>query len=909
MQARVTAILVARNGAQYLERTIAALRVQSRIPDALVVVDATSTDSTAEVLMSAAPSQFVTAPSRSSFGSALAHALGAIGPAASDDEWLWLLGPDNAPDPDALAHLLGAVEIAPSVAIAGPKLMRWDSADTIAAFGESMTTRGASVQLVTNELDQAQHDRGSDLLGVASGGMLVRRTVFTALSGFDPGLPTVDSALDLCIRARLAGHRVIAVPAARVAADLTAPGFGAVRAAQLHRRLVYAPPVAVPVHWLSLLPLALVRIVWQLALKRPGRIGGELSAALGTAFSPRVGAARRSFARSRTLGWAAIAPLRVQAGQARELAANRAAVVTSEAEAVVPRPGFFAAGGAWMVILLAAVSVLAFGSYLKATALAGGSLAPLSSSVGSLWTNPATADPFSWVLALLGTIAFWSPSSSVVALYLLAIPLAGLAAWACAARFSTRGWPPAVAALLWALAPPFLASLHSGHLGAVVAHLALPWLVLAGINAARSWSAAGAAALLFAVTVAGAPVLGPVLLLAWLGWAVANPRSLYRSWVIPVPAAVLFAPLVLAQVARGSAIAILADPGVPSLFGTASAWQLALGAPAGGSNGWAAITESLGLPAGATLLIVAALLAPVAALAVLAVFLPGSRRAIPLLALALLGFVTAVASAHLELSHVGAVSTPIWPGSGLSLYWLGLVGAAVVALEALASAVVLPALLAILGSAALAAPLVVAPLLGATAVIETNGRMLPAFVTAQSVTTPQLGTLVLTAQADGSLAAVVQRGAGTALDEQSTLAATDQAAIDDELANLAGNLAARSGFDPVPALESAGISFVLIPEAEPGLAAATRTRAADSLDSNPLFVAIGETDFGYLWRYSGTVEGRADEPAPVGQLIALGLVFGAAALLAIPTGTRRRPVAAGSIDENPADTFEEDASA
>ena len=909
MQARVTTILVARNGAQYLERTIAALRAQTRTPDALVAVDTASTDGSADLLMSAVPTQFVSAQVRSSFGSAVRQSLTAIGPAASDDEWLWLLDADNAPAPDALAALLGAVEIAPSVAIAGPKLMRWDAPDTIAAFGESMTTRGASVQLVTNELDQAQHDRRCDLLAVAAGCMLVRRTVFAALGGFDPALPTVDAALDLCVRARLAGHRVVAVPAARVASDAQPPRFTTVRAAQLHRRLVYAPPLAVPLHWLSLVPLAVIRSVWQLAAKRPGRVPAEFAAAFASAFAPGVGAARRTFARSRSLGWAAVAPLRVQAGQARELAANRAAVATSETEAVAPRPGFFAAGGAWVVILLAAVGIVGFGSYLNATALDGGALAPLSGSVAQLWSNPATADPFSWVLAVLGSITFWSPTSSVVALYLLALPLAALAAWACAARFSTRGWAPAVAAVLWALAPPFLAGLHTGHLGAVIAHLALPWLVLATVNAARSWSAAGAAALLFTVTVASAPVLGPVLLAAWLAWAVAHPRSLHRTWLIPVAAAVLFAPLAIAQIARGSAIAILADPGVAAVFDAASGWQLALGSPAGGSNGWVAVTTALGLPASTTLIIVAALLAPLAALAVLALFLPGSRRAIPLLALSLLGFVTAVVSAHLELSHVGSTTTAIWAGSGLSVYWLGLVGAAVVALEALASAVVLPALLAILGSAILAAPLIVAPLLGASSVIETNGRMLPAFVTAQSVTRPGIGTLELTAQSDGSLAATVHRGAGTALDEQSTLTATSVEPIDADLALLVGNLAARSGFDAAEALDGAGISFILIPEVEPGTAAATRTRAADALDSSDQFTAIGETVFGSLWRYTGTVTDAVEQPAPALQLVVFGLVFGAAVLLAIPTATRRRPVADAAGADNPADTFEEDENA
>ena len=40
--------------------------------------------------------------------------------------------------------------------------------------------------------------------------------------------------------------------------------------------------------------------------------------------------------------------------------------------------------------------------------------------------------------------------------------------------------------------------------------------------------------------------------------------------------------------------------------------------------------------------------------------------------------------------------------------------------------------------------------------------------------------------------------------------------------------------------------------------------------------------------------------------IGLALVFGIAVVVAIPTGTRRRPVAASASDENPADTFEED---
>src|SRR5690606_13384439 len=128
-----------------------------------------------------------------------------------------LLGEDSTADPHALEQLLSAVEIAPSVVVAGPKLLSADDPTTLVSLGETVSTLGTSVRLVENEHDQSQHDTRDDVLGVAAAGMLVRRDVWRALSGFDPGLPSVDASLDFSIRTRLAGHRVVVVPAARVA--------------------------------------------------------------------------------------------------------------------------------------------------------------------------------------------------------------------------------------------------------------------------------------------------------------------------------------------------------------------------------------------------------------------------------------------------------------------------------------------------------------------------------------------------------------------------------------------------------------------------------------------------------------------------------------------------------------------
>ncbi|MHB1173096.1 MAG: glycosyltransferase [Lacisediminihabitans sp.] len=926
MQPRVTAILVARTGAAYLERTLAALDRQTRRPDSVIAVDAGSTDQSVELLAASGPTQLVSTAAKAGFGDAVAHALHVAGPTASADDWLWLLAHDNAPEPNALEQLLGAVEIAPSVAVAGPKLMRWDQPDVIAEFGESMTKFGASVPLVEGELDQFQHDVQDDVLGVAVGGMLVRRSLWTALGGFDPGLPSIDAGLDFSIRARLAGYRVVLVPAARVASAGGPERFGRrsvsdgkrarlARAAQLHRRLVYAPVGALPLHWLSLLPLAIIRSIGQLLAKRPGAVGGEFSTALAAAFGAgRVGAARRNLRRIRKLGWRAVAPLRLPWPEVRERRAQAREAATDSASAVSERearPGFVSHGGLWVVVFAAIVGAVAYGPLIGAPAVSGGGLLPLSRQPAELWAHVGygwreigvgfvgAADPFSYVLALLGSVTFWSPSLSIVLLYLFALPLAALGAWFSARRISQRPWLPVVAALLWSFAPPFLGSLATGHLGATIAHILLPWLVLAALNASRSWAAAAGAALLFAAVTASAPSLTPALLLLWILWVVAQPKSVHRLIGIPVPAAALFAPLVIQQLVRGNVLGLLADPGAPAAGGTSSGWQLALGAPAAGLNGWQAVFAGLSLPgagagASATVL-VAVLLAPLGILALLALFVPGSRRAIPSLLIALLGYATAVIAAHIAVTHLGAQSVSVWPGAGLSLFWLGLTGGAIVALNALRRAAAPVAVAASLAGVAVVAPLLGALYLAGSDVRASSGRILPAFVTVQAASRPAIGTLVVTPQSDGSIAASLQRGGGTTLDSQSTLSATGTtlSETDARLAVLAGNLASRSGYDATAGLTQLGIGFVVLSGAYG--ADAVHQRIAEALDSKNVLTPVGKTDNGLLWRYQGLgtrdipqAPGNTETSLGVSILAGQGAVFGLTLLLGIPTARRRR---------------------
>jgi hypothetical protein len=622
--------------------------------------------------------------------------------------------------------------------------------------------------------------------------------------------------------------------------------------------------------------------------------------------------------------WTAIAPLRVGPDELRERrAATRERRSGSADEPELVRASFLSGGGAWIVLVAALVGIGVFWALLQAQVLRGGALLPLGGDVAKLWTNLVVgpregavdligpADPFSAVLALLGSLTAWNPSFSLVLLWLTALPLSAMGAWWAATRLSERRWPPLVAALLWMLAPPLLAALTDGRPTGVLVHVVLPFLVLAGIEARRSWSAAATASLLFALVVAASPVMAPVLAALLVVWAVANPRGIVRIIGIVIPAAALFAPLVIWQLRNGSLLALLADPGPAVPVDEPSGWLLLLGHPSATDDRWGAVGAALGLPLAT--LAPAVLLAPLALFALLAVFLPGARRAIPSLAVALGGLATAVLATHLNVAIAGSEVVTPWAGGALSLYWIGLVGAAVVGIDAIAPAGLLTGAIALLAAAGAVVPLLAVPLAGPATVVAGTTRQLPALVAAQADADPGIGTLILTAQADGSLAATIARDGGTTLEETSTVVTT-RAHVrpeDAALAQLAGNLASRSGFDPEPELQRLRIAFIVVPVVPSdatGPQAAVRQRASEALDATPVLTPTGQTP---LWEYTGLDDSDAVAYEPtrvaVGIPIGQGVIVLIALLLAIPTSRRRRVVRElGPLDSDPADTFDED---
>ncbi|MCR2785233.1 MULTISPECIES: glycosyltransferase [unclassified Microbacterium] len=932
MPARVHAILVVRPdgrtpAAFHLRRTLAALEAQTRPLDALTIVLCGEDDNLRQLAADSRAEGVISAPRTTGYAEATALATHRL-----QGDVVWLLAQDTAPEPDALARLAGALELAPSVAFAAPKLVRWDDRGEIVSLGVSMTTLGRTVGLADGELDQGQHDAGQDVLAADVRGVLVRAEVWRHLRGLDRGLSGADEGLDLGVRARLAGARVTLVPAARVAVagDGVAglpDTYGsrrrmrrvfATRTAQLHRRLVYAPAAMLALQWLAILPIALWRTIVHLVAKRPGQIWPEWAAAATAMVRIRaITRARAGIRRTRTVSWQSLAPLRV--GRA-DLRTNLALTDESDRLADVRRSElrFFSGGGAWAVLAALVVSVVAFPALLAWPALGGGALAPLRDTVAQLWADASygqrqlgldavgAADPFATIVAVIGSFSPAAPSQAMVVLWVLALPMAVLGGWFAATRVTDRSLLRITGAVAWALAPTFLAALVQPRPAAMIAHLLLPWLFFAGSVAHRSWAAAGVASLVLAAVAACAPSIVPALLALWLvALVIAGVRGGSRSvgriaWLV-VPTAAIAAPLVWQQLASGNPWGLLADPGVTwdgpvATADPAGRALLAAGFPTPDPGGWG---QLLG---GAPIWWVPLLLALPALLALLAPLTVRWAAGVVLLSVAALGLATAFAAVAITVAVTAATPVPIWPGAGLSLAWIGVIGAALITLDVVPTVPVARALAAtavMVVLAVSAVPALTAQSRQASALTDGPTSTLPAYVAAEGRGSVALGTIVLTPLDDGSIAAEVVWGASETLGGQSTARATrlEATPADRETADLVADLVTDAADDPVGPLADRGIAFVLLaptPEPATEAAQALRRTAAIALDQRDRLESVGEeTARGSLWLVSGEISARAGEtPAvaatargiAIGQLVVLTIAL----LLAIPTAQTRR---------------------
>ncbi|WP_246657863.1 glycosyltransferase family 2 protein [Arthrobacter yangruifuii] len=646
-------MVVAHNGAAYLPETLSALAAQTRPPDFCIGVDAGSTDASASLLQLGLPvgSPVIAVPAKSGFGAAVKAGLAELpagrrpagnapagdapfGDGPSGDgpgtaqEWIWLLHDDSAPDPEALHELLLAVERAPSVTIAGAKQVEWTNERLLVDVGVSISKWAERLTLIdADELDQGQYDSRSDIFAVNSAGMLVRRDAWDLLGGFDPALPGSGDDVDLCWRNRLAGNRVVVVPAARLRhagyRSTPATSTSAARRAEIFLRLKHAPLWQVPFLAVGAVLGGIGRFFLGMLAKDPGYAVASLLTSTTAVLRPvDLYRSRRRAAASRRRPRSAVHTLRSSRRDVREhrRTQSRDAVPgtaepagaeyvpsgdTTDDFAALDGPDRAGAGAGALVaaLLLTAFSLAGLHRLIGAPAAAGGGLLPLGQGIKDIWAAatgwwaqlgsgaPAHGDPFNYVLSLLAIAGLGNGNAAVLVLLLLALPLAGLSAWWAAGAFTANRWLRFWAAMFWASVPAFQVALGSGRLGALLVHILLPLTVLAmaravGTGAPRrrtppagtaSWTAAATAGLLLAAVSAAAPLVFLLAVAAVVFLTAGMRRRAKTLWWSLLPSAALLVPQVLS--AAPNLRAVVSDPGMPLAFTRSEAWQQLLGYP------------------------------------------------------------------------------------------------------------------------------------------------------------------------------------------------------------------------------------------------------------------------------------------------------------------------------------------
>ncbi|UFU07558.1 glycosyltransferase [Ruania halotolerans] len=533
-ETRVRAVVVGAVGSRYLPHTLAALAEQSAPPDEIVIAGIGSTrhahqweSLVDEAGLDRRRVRVVPLAESATFGDAVRRAIAAADaekPDARDEgrAWLWLLHDDSAPRPAALTELLAAVEASNAISVVGCKQVDWNQPDLLISVGVRATRGGLRFTGIEDkEIDQGQHDGREDVLAVGTAGMLIDAAVWRSLNGPDPALGPFEDGRDLCQRARLAGHRVVVAPKAVVrharasyrgvresagARPDPRRSFLARRKAALHLRIADAPMLLVPVLAIAAVLTGVVRALWRVSTKELTLTGAEIIAPL--AVLARPGAllrARRRARRTRRLPVRRLHPLqaswrdvwrhrrdrRMQVAAARRAARAPSELEIAERAALARRRRIAAACVLVLAAVLAAVSVV---PSLSSGALIGGALVPADVDFRGVWHAATSAwiatgdgfsgpaDPLLLVLSVFSLLTggAWGVTLQVTiaVLLALAIPAAALGAWFAAGAATRSVMLRAWAALTWALGPALLLGLGAGRLGAILAHVALPLVIL-----------------------------------------------------------------------------------------------------------------------------------------------------------------------------------------------------------------------------------------------------------------------------------------------------------------------------------------------------------------------------------------------------------------------------------------------
>ncbi|MDQ4149629.1 MAG: glycosyltransferase family 2 protein, partial [Actinomycetota bacterium] len=214
-QPRLVVVVVTHNGGPWLKKCLAGLARQTYSNHEVIVVDSGSgTPPTGTVAKMLPGGELIVVERNLGFGTACNYALGASRKTASAEYFLFLH--DDVQLERQAISVLVETAVKTGAGIVGGKGLDWERPEVLVEVGMSADQFCIPFSgLEKGEIDQGQHEGLRETLFVSNACMLVSRDVAMRCGLWDGAYFAFGEDLDLCLRSRLAGFKVMVQPAAR----------------------------------------------------------------------------------------------------------------------------------------------------------------------------------------------------------------------------------------------------------------------------------------------------------------------------------------------------------------------------------------------------------------------------------------------------------------------------------------------------------------------------------------------------------------------------------------------------------------------------------------------------------------------------------------------------------------------
>jgi GT2 family glycosyltransferase len=209
----VSAIIVSYNSSKFLPSCLDSV-LSSISTGEIIVIDNASTDSSPNIVLDYAIREPRVRLIKLRRNVGFPKACNIATHAAKGDVVV-LMNPDVIVEQNCFSTLLDYLKTHTDVAVVQPTILRADS-KRIESAGGVMDLLGHGFHLAEGETNVKQCMEPREILYACFACAMIRRDVFLKLGGLDPVFFLYNEDLDFCLRAWLAGYRVVHVPQASV---------------------------------------------------------------------------------------------------------------------------------------------------------------------------------------------------------------------------------------------------------------------------------------------------------------------------------------------------------------------------------------------------------------------------------------------------------------------------------------------------------------------------------------------------------------------------------------------------------------------------------------------------------------------------------------------------------------------